>query len=395
MAGAKVSRALHATRAPAGQEGYVWALRPAPGPAVTDVLQVTAERAPFVMLPRWLLLHSGISDGAKVLYGMLHDLVAGREGPTRPVTRGQLAGCCGVSVATVDRRLAELVDAGAIEKRAQFETRQGQVANVYWVRLSPPAAQVRPPVDTEREGGCKNEDPPAPEVRPGGLQPWGRGGCTGEAPDKERKQEQETPPQPPRRAGGQGDRRGPPTLAPGAGEGSASSGGARPAAAATSSRAQGTNPRAAAELAEAVRREAATRSRELELERITDSRRAADRAAHVEADRWEAEALAVSAALDDGLLAGVVDAVRAGMAGPLAASALGVARAVIAWCRAATDGDRAQFADAVRVGLAEGLTVEESGAPPLDLPPAPAGTTPLRSRVAALIRPVDVEAGPA
>src|SRR5207245_4343434 len=54
-------------------------------------MQLTAERAPFVMLPRWLLQQTKISDGAKVLYCVLHDLVAGREGPTRPVTRGQLA----------------------------------------------------------------------------------------------------------------------------------------------------------------------------------------------------------------------------------------------------------------------------------------------------------------
>jgi hypothetical protein len=89
--------------------------------SATDTLHLGAERAPFVMLPRCLLHQGEISDGAKVLYCMLHDLVAGREGPTRPVTRGQLAECCGVSVDT-DRRLAELIRVGAVEKQAQFET---------------------------------------------------------------------------------------------------------------------------------------------------------------------------------------------------------------------------------------------------------------------------------
>src|SRR5688572_22996525 len=97
-----------------------------------STLQVRAERAPFVMLPRWLLYHDAVGEGAKFLYCVLHDLVNGREGPTRPVTRAELAGVCGVSVDTVDRRLAELVAAGAVEKQAQIRA-GGQVANVYQV----------------------------------------------------------------------------------------------------------------------------------------------------------------------------------------------------------------------------------------------------------------------
>src|SRR5207249_9265505 len=82
-------------------------------------LALRSERAPFVMLPRWLLHHPRVTEGAKVLYCVLHDLVAGREGPTCPVTRAQLSDLCGVSVDTVDRRLAQLVAARAVEKQAQ------------------------------------------------------------------------------------------------------------------------------------------------------------------------------------------------------------------------------------------------------------------------------------
>ena len=84
-----------------------------------QTLQLRGERAPFVMLPRWLLYHPGVGEGAKFLYCVLHDLVAGREGPTRPVTRAELAACCAVSVDTIDRRLAQLVAAAAVEKHTQ------------------------------------------------------------------------------------------------------------------------------------------------------------------------------------------------------------------------------------------------------------------------------------
>jgi hypothetical protein len=73
------------------------------------------------MLPRWLLYHPQVGEGSKFLYCVLHDLVAGRESPTRPVTRAELAESCGVSVDTIDRRLAQLVAAGAVESRRRSE----------------------------------------------------------------------------------------------------------------------------------------------------------------------------------------------------------------------------------------------------------------------------------
>ena len=335
-------------------------------------LHVGAERAPFVMLPRWLLHHRDISDGAKVLYGMLHDLVAGREGPTRPVTRGQLAGCCGVSIATVDRRLAELVDAGAVDKQAQFESHQGQLANVYWVRLSPPGAHLQPPVDNHREGGCRSEDPPVAAVLPGGRQPWGSGGRSGAAPYEEQTQEQELPPQPPRPAGGQ-------AIDPGWVGRSAS----------RRSRALGTNPRAEADRAEQARLETEAEARRAELEQAAAERRAAERAAEVEADRLSAEALAVSGCLDDSTLADVIVAVRESLSGPLAASPMAVARAVVGWCRTAANLHGGELVDAVAAGLHDGLTVGEGTAAPLALPAAPPGTASLRARIATLLNPLE------
>lgn len=120
------------------------------------------------------------------------------------------------------------------------------------------------------------------------------------------------------------------------------------------------------------------------------ARRAEDIAAREAAERLEAEALAVSAALDDATLAAVVAAIRPGMSGPLAASAMAVARAVVCWCRLAAIAHGRDFADAVVAGLRSGLTVGEGTAPPPLVLPAPAAGTPiLRARIAALLSPVE------
>ena len=103
----------------------------------------------------------------------------------------------------------------------------------------------------------------------------------------------------------------------------------------------------------------------------------------MEAERLEAEALALSAALPDGLLVEVVSVVGRGMSGPLAASSLALARAVLSWCRAAADHRPGPLPAAVTAGLASGLTVGEEAAA-LALPAAPAGTAPLRHRIARL-----------
>lgn len=153
-------------------------------------------------------------------------------------------------------------------------------------------------------------------------------------------------------------------------------------------RAIGTHPRSAAEQAEAARLGAEAAARQAALQRATETRQATDRAAEVAAELIEAEALAVSAALDDRTLAAVVDVVTASMAGPLVRSPLAIARAVVAWCRTAAAEYPGPLATAAATGLTEGIVVREEKSPPapLDLPPAPAGTALLRHRIAALVR---------
>jgi hypothetical protein len=181
--------------------------------------------------------------------------------------------------------------------------------------------------------------------------------------------EEPIPPQPPRTAGGQGEF-----------ESSAAT-----AAGRRSSRAAGTNPRAEADRAEAERLEKEAARRQAELELTTQARRAADRAAEREAERLEAEAHSISAALDDDTLCAVVAQAAAGLSGLLAGSTVAVTRAVVAWCRTAAADHPGPFADAVAAGLGDGLAAGE-GSAPLDLPAAPAGTAPLHTRIAAVLK---------
>jgi len=154
------------------------------------------------------------------------------------------------------------------------------------------------------------------------------------------------------------------------------------------SRAWGTNPRAEADRAEEADREARAAARRAAVERATEERRSAERAAAVESERLEAEALAVSAALDDATLAAVLATVRPAMSGPLAVSGMALARVVVGWCRCAVTSHGGDLADAVAAGLAAGsTTVGEGTAPPLTLPVAPAGTSSLRARITALLKP--------
>jgi hypothetical protein len=342
-------------------------------------LHLSGERLPFAMLPRWLLYHADVNEGAKFLYCVLHDLVSGKQGPTRPVTRAELAASCGVSVDTIDRRLAQLVAAGAVEKQAQIRA-GGQQANIYMVWLTPPDGLHR---SDEHAGGPGSRNSAAPvegsangpaarsrESAAAPYEPHERGstGRAGAAPMWKEEQE-EIPPQPPRTAGGQDEFE----------SGKAATTGRR------SSRAAGTNPRSEADRAEAARLEAEAARRQAELEARTEARRTADLNAKREAERLEAEALAISAALDDAALCAVVTLVGAGLSGLLAGSTVAVTRAVVAWCRTATATHPGPFTTAVAAALAEGVAAGE-GSAPLDLPPAPAGTAALRTRIAAILK---------
>lgn len=343
---------------------------------MTETLHFGAERSPFVMLPTWLLQARAVSDGAKVLYCHLHDLVAGREGPTTPVTRGQLAGRCGVSVDTVDRRLGELIAAGAVDKQAQFETRQGQLANVYWVRLSPPAAGVRPAVDNPPDPGRSCAAPPAAATRPAPPQPCGEPRRNGAAPTAFKEQEQEIPPQPPRTAGGPD--------APQAEQTTPAGGGRRGTG--TSLRAVGMNPRAEADRAAEAKRQAEFERRQADLAAANAQRQADEDAARQEAKAFAAETLALSALLDHDHLAAITETATRGLAGPLQRSSLAVSHAVVSWCRTAVATQPgATLVEAVDAALAAGIDSATGESPPLVLPSPAAGSRPLRERLTPLL----------
>jgi len=213
-------------------------------------------------------------------------------------------------------------------------------------------------------------DFPAP-VEPAPVNPTSAGPTpVDQAPKEEVPTTEELiPPQPPRTAGGHGEFE--PTTAAPAGR--------------RSPRGAGTNPRAEAERAEAARLEVEAARRQAELDARTAARRAADLDAERAAARLEAEALSISAALDDDRLCAVVARAAAGLSGLLAGSTVGVTRAVVAWCRTAAVTHPGPFAAAVTAGLAAGLAAGE-GSAPLDLPAAPAGTAALRTRVAAVLK---------
>ena len=346
-------------------------------------VELVGERLPFAMLPRWLLYHPDVSEGAKFLYCVLHDLVAGRQGATRPVSRAELAAACAVSVDTIDRRLSQLVTVGAVEKQPQTKA-GGQQANVYIVWLTPPGGLHRDAPETVDNRGRKTAAPvegsanaqvnrsresaAPPSVTPAGPHPGGTRSRTDAAPKKKEERQEEDPPQPPRPAGGPAE------------SGRSSSATAPP----FGRRAAGTNHRAETERAEAERLQAEAAARAAELEARTAARRAAELAAEREAERLEFEARCIAAALDDELLAAVVGHVVAGLSGLLAGSAVAVTRAVVAWCRTAADRYPGPLADAVAAALADRLLVAE-GSPPLTLSAAPVGTPTLRSRVAPLL----------
>jgi hypothetical protein len=384
-------------------------------------IHVRAERAPFVMLPRWLLYHPEVGEGAKFLYCVLHDLVHGSEGPTRPVTRAKLAELSRVSPNTIDRRLTELITARAVDKEPQILA-GGQIANVYHVWLTPPDQRQRqhhiPPNGEARSERIPTDEDPLPtdlvpvdkrvptdgEARSQGIpmdgdppHRWGSPLPADGDPTVLKEELQEIPPHP-RTAGGpsdashndnglnlkgaiveaaDGDRNGKALGHP--------SGGRRSEG--TNPRAIGANPRAAAELAAAERERERAARLEAEAEAKTSARLAAERAGEAGRVAFEAEALAVSAILDDDQLDAVVKLVRAALIGPLAQSALPVSRSVVDWCRhaAANHLDSPSLAAAIDAALAVGQALPSDPAPPLTLAAAPSGGMPLRRRVADLM----------
>jgi hypothetical protein len=363
---------------------------------VNPDLHLIAEPAPFVMVPRWLLRPGVVGDGARTLYCVLHDLVAGREGPTRPVTRAELAQACDVSANTVDRRLTELIGVGAVEKEPQILA-GGQVGNIYRVWLTPPdQRRSRVPKDGEARSArvltvgypasqshapVENHPPTDGKARStwvpdNGYPPRQRGEplLSGGDPTALEEQAQELPPQPPRTAGG-------PRVADVNTLGSRRSAGINP-------RALSANPRAEDQLA-AITRDGDRFARlEAAREHQQAERRAAERAAAEQCQAFEAEAAALSAMVDDQRLALLVARVEQGLAGPLARSSRGLTHAVVTWCRAAAARRPGPFLAAIDNALTDEATLSASdgdlwSAVPLPVPPP--GTPGLHRRIRTLL----------
>lgn len=93
------------------------------------------RRLPFVIAP-WWVLDLGL-EPVDVLVYLTIARHADRDGHAHP-SRARIAKLAGVSVSTVDRSVARLVDAGAIDKRSRRDDAGDPTSNLYVVHEAPP-----------------------------------------------------------------------------------------------------------------------------------------------------------------------------------------------------------------------------------------------------------------
>lgn len=118
-------------------------------------MSLRTDTGPFAIVPEWLL-DVGVSARAVVLYARLARFADsdGRAVPGRQLL-AELLDC---SRDSVDRAIAELVDVGAIEKRARRDDAGDPTSNEYLIRRSIPegvAARLRPPSRTPAATGSR------------------------------------------------------------------------------------------------------------------------------------------------------------------------------------------------------------------------------------------------
>lgn len=147
--------------------------------------RITGDAA-FAVVPKWI--HgAGLSDSAFRLYVILCGYADNESGEAYP-SRGTLAELMGKTTKTVDRALAELLDAGVVTKASRFLADGGdQTSNLYTVRrvkeghgcrtpsdtsVAPPATPVSPELD-QRELDQREAPPTVVTDRPI-RQPRGR-----------------------------------------------------------------------------------------------------------------------------------------------------------------------------------------------------------------------------
>lgn len=111
----------------------------------------------FAMVPLWVL-DLPLSDRAVRLYAILAGKADYGTGENAMPGRAWLADKMRTSVASVDRAIAELVDAGVVAKRARFTKRGRQRSNVFTVRRVP-VGEGRTGEDPRGRTGEEGEGP--------------------------------------------------------------------------------------------------------------------------------------------------------------------------------------------------------------------------------------------
>lgn len=130
---------------------------------------VVAEHGKFEMVPHWVLFNTDLSHVAIRLYLVLRQH-ANAEDECFP-GRKRLSTLLGVSVPTVDRARADLVDAGAICERPRYTDDHGSSSNMYHVHWHPGACG-------KPSGGVNNPDRGGFADEEGGVTNHAQGGVT-------------------------------------------------------------------------------------------------------------------------------------------------------------------------------------------------------------------------
>ena len=109
----------------------------------------------FAIVPEWLL-DTEVSPRAIRLFAVLAAKYADRETATGFPRRRVLAGAVGLSMYTLDKCIAELIDIGALSKEARHSPDGDQISNLYHLRYSRPAVLPVPqgenlPLPTQRK----------------------------------------------------------------------------------------------------------------------------------------------------------------------------------------------------------------------------------------------------
>lgn len=126
----------------------------------------------FAQLPEWVLYHPDLSPRAVRLFAVL-DRFAGDSDDCYP-SRKKLAEKLACSPATVDRALAQLVKAGAVEvtRRRRDAEDGGQTSNLYTLLGTDPSAKGAEGATQECIGGVLTDDEaPSSDSRPQEVEP--------------------------------------------------------------------------------------------------------------------------------------------------------------------------------------------------------------------------------